>query len=142
MARRKKIKVPEISQEKVKIAWEEKFGEKQDIFTDKTPFRDYVAIAVIINIILIGITLVLHRFLPPEVPLFYGMPEGNEQLASSWLISIPSLVSLFIILLNLLLASFIEDDFQKRVIILGGIIATFFSAITTIQIVFLVGSFG
>lgn len=138
---RKKVNLPDISQEKVKKIWEEKFGEKQNVFTQTTPFRDFIAIAVILNIILIGATLALHSFLPPEIPLFYGMPEGNEQLASSWLLSLPSLVALFIILVNLLIASFLEDEFLKRVIILGGIATTFFSATTTVQIMFLVGSF-
>lgn len=141
MARQKSIKVPDVSQEKVKKMWEETFGEKQNVFTDKTPFRDFVAIAVIVNVILIGATLALHSFLPPEIPLFYGMPEGAAQLASSWLLALPSLVALFIILVNLLIASFVENDFLKRVIIIGGVTATFFSATTTIQIMFLVGSF-
>ena len=141
MARRKKVKLPDISQEKARKVWEETFGEKQNVFTQTTPFRDFITIAVIVNVILIAASLVLHSFLPPEIPLYYGMPEGSEQLASSWLLALPSLVALLIILVNLLIASFAEDDFLKRVVILGGIAATFFSATTTIQIMFLVGSF-
>lgn len=141
MARRKKVKLPDISQEKVRKVWEEKFGEKQNVFTQKTPFRDFVTIAILVNLILIAASLALHTFLPPEIPLFYGMPEGSEQLASSWLLALPSLVALFIILVNLLIASFVEDEFIKRVIILAGIATTFFSATTTVQIMFLVGSF-
>jgi hypothetical protein len=141
MARRKKVKLPDISQEKVRKIWEEKFGEKQNVFTQKTPFRDFVTIAIFVNVILIAASLALHTFLPPEIPLFYGMPEGSEQLASSWLLAFPSLVALFIILVNLLIASFVEDEFIKKVIILTGIATTFFSATTTVQIMFLVGSF-
>lgn len=141
MARQRKVKVPEISQEKVKKIWDEKFGEKQNVFTEKTPFRDFVAFAVIVNTILIATSLFLHSFLPPEIPLFYGLPEGIDQLASSWLLPLPALTALLIILVNLLVASFIEDDFLKRVIILGGIATTFFSAVTTIEILILVGSF-
>jgi hypothetical protein len=141
MAKRKKIKVPEISQEKVKKIWDKKFGEKQNVFTDKTPFKDYITLAIVINVVIAATTLILHSFLPPEIPLFYGMPEGPGQLASSWLLALPSLLALSVILINLLIASFVEDDFVKKVIILGGILTTFFSATTTIQIIFLVGSF-
>lgn len=141
MDRRKKVNLPDISQEKVKKIWEETLREKQNVFTQATPFRDFVTIAVIVNVTLIAASLALHSFLPPEIPLYYGMPEGAEQLASSWLLPLPSLVALFIILINLLIASLVEDDFLKRVVILGGIAATFFSATTTMQIMFLVGSF-
>lgn len=139
--KRKKIVVPEISQEKMKRIWKEKFGEEQKVISDNTPFRQYVIYAIVANIITIFFALIVHKWLPPEVPLFYGMPQGDEQLASSWLLVLPGLISLLILFTNLAIVGLIKNDFSKKTLVLGAIGATFFSTITTFKIIFLVGSF-
>jgi len=141
MPKRTILATPKLSQEKVKKLWKEKFGQEQKVISDETPFRQYVIYAVFGNIIVVLLTLLVHRWLPPEVPLFYGKPEGEEQLASSWLLVLPSLVSLLILFVNLAISSLTKSDFLKKTLVLAGIGACLFSIITTLKIIFLVGSF-
>jgi len=105
----------------------------------KVPFANFLIIAGAINITLIIITLALNKLLPPQIPLFYGLAEGEGQLAPWYLLSIPSLISLAILVVNSLLSTTISNDFLKRVMIISAISVTFFSLITTLKIFFLVG---
>lgn len=137
------IQLPDISREKVLKIWQEKFG-KEEVIDESTPFRQVLIFSIFINIFFIAIVLLLavlvKSILPPQVPLFYGEPEGNEQLAQSWLLILPSLISLVVIFVNYFLSLAVKEDFLKKALILSGIAATFFSAITTIKIILLVGS--
>jgi len=133
-------KLPQISKDKIKKMWKEKLGKKEEVLPD-IPFRDYLSYAIGANIIVIILVLSLRGILPPQIPLFYGLPESTSQLASNWYLPIPSLLSLLIIGVNILLAKNIENDFVKKILISTSIAATFFSLITTVKIIFLVGNF-
>jgi len=139
--KRKKIVIPKISPVKMKKIWKETFGKEQKVISDSTPFGEYIIYAIFANLITIIFALIVHKWLPPEVPLFYGKPQGSEQLASSWLLVLPGLISLLILFTNLAIVSLIKNDFSKKTLVLAAIGATFFSTITTFKIIFLVGSF-
>lgn len=104
-------------------------------------FKNYAYVAVGVNLLILLIVLISQRFLPPYIPLFYGLAEGEEQLAPSFVLTIPSLVSILIIVLNISISSLAKDIFLKRTLILAAVVATIFSLITTIKIILLVGSF-
>ena len=58
----------------------------------------YVSIALcLLNLLLI---LIVQKRLPPEVPLFYGLALGQEQLAKPLELAIPTIFTLFIIIIN------------------------------------------
>ncbi|MBI4153603.1 hypothetical protein HY503_01225 [Candidatus Woesebacteria bacterium] len=95
----------------------------------------------IVNILIILFALFAQRFLPPEVPLFYGLAEGTEQLAPRLFLLIPSSGSFVVLIANSLISSRVEDTFIKKALIFTAIGTTFFAAITTLKIIFLVGSF-
>jgi len=137
----KKIRLPKVSEEKVRKIWEEKIGSKGQKLTEGLPFKNYVAASIVANLVLITLTLLITRWMPPEIPLFYGLPQSNAQLASNWMLFIPSSVSLFIIGLNIALAKNVKNEFLKKTLILSSVAVTFFSAITTLKIIFLVVSF-
>lgn len=103
--------------------------------------KNYVAAAIVINVLVILSVLALIGFLPPQVPLFYGLPEGQDQLATSWFLILPATTSLFILTSNLLITPLIKESFLQKTLVLAGIATVFFSTITTIKIIFLVGSF-
>lgn len=105
------------------------------------PFKNYFVASFIISVFCAIWVLFLQNTLPPQVPLFYGLAQGEEQLAPSWALIVPSLTSLAVLVLNGFLGSGLKDDFLKRTLILTAIAVTFFSVITTVRIVFLVGSF-
>lgn len=105
------------------------------------PFKNYAIASSVVNILVILATLFAQKFLPPQVPLFYGLAEGEGQLAPRLFLLIPSLASLVILTINSLVSSRVEDIFIKKALILAAIGTTFFAAITTLKIMFLVGSF-
>lgn len=104
------------------------------------PLRLRLLQASIVSIITIAGVIILRGFLPPQLPLFYGLPKGEQQLTSSINLVIPSLISLGIIVINYSLSTLLEDDFLKKALVLTAIVCVFFSTITTIKIFFLVGS--
>jgi uncharacterized membrane protein YkvI len=104
------------------------------------PFKGYIQFAFALNILVAALVLIFLKKLPPQIPLFYGMAEGEEQLTRAWTLIIPSFVALFILVVNSLLSSKTNDDFLKKVLIVAGLAATFFATITTIKIFFLVGN--
>lgn len=64
-------------------------------------------------ILLLGqilIILIFIRQLPPQIPLFYSRPWGNEQLSPFWGISILPGLSLLVFLLNSLLSLTLKKE--------------------------------
>jgi hypothetical protein len=108
---------------------------------DKVPFKNYVLWAVVANAVIAAGILLGQKFLPPEVPLFYGLAEGEAQLAPRILLVIPASASIVILILNSFISSLIADEFIKKVIILGAIATALFAVVTSVKITFLVGSF-
>lgn len=107
----------------------------------KLPYLKLVYIAIGVNTAVILGILIFQNLIPPEVPLFYGLPEGNTQVANSEELIIPSMISLLVILTNISVSSILQNDYLKRVLIIVSIIITLLSLITTLEILYLVGNF-
>lgn len=115
---------------------------KQDqVLLEKIPFRKLVIVSLVISFATITAVLFLQDSLPPQIPLFYGLPKTQEQLTTSFGLIIPSTVSLGIIMINLLIVQALRDDFLRKVLTMAGVAGIFFSTITTIKIISLVGVF-
>lgn len=84
---------------------------------------------------------ILIPYLPPQLPLFYGKPIGEEQLVRAVYFLIAPAVSLFINLINVLLVMVIGDLFTRKVLIFTGFFVAALIAITTTRIILLVGFF-
>lgn len=125
----------------VKKLWEEKIAKNRGVLIENIPFKNPLITAVSVNIIIILIILLLQGFFPPQVPLLYGLPEGEAQLVSSLSLTIPSLISLLIIVINVFISYLLKEEFFKKVLILAAVGLTVFSATTTIKIVMLMISF-
>lgn len=121
--------------------WPAKLPANVHLNTDLIPFRNYVYFCLFLAIAAIIAVVILLKWLPPQVPLYYGLPEGEAQLAPALGLILPSLVALAVLTVNVTACFFIEDDFLKKALILTAIGVTFFTTITTIKIIFLVGSF-
>lgn len=122
----------------VKKLWEEKIAKNRGALYENVPFKNFVTAAFLLNIVVIVIVLVLQTFLPPQIPLFYGLPEGEEQLTSSLILIIPSSVSLLILAANVSLSYFLKEDFLKKILVITALGITIFSLVTTIKIIFLI----
>lgn len=106
----------------------------------KIPFPRLSWYTTIANLIIIAAILVLLKRLPPEIPLFYGRPESERELAKSIFLLIPPTLSIIITIINTSLVKIVKDDFIANVL-LGLIVASLlFSTITVGKIIFLVGN--
>lgn len=134
MAVKKRMKLSK----KLIVSGEKALKSKEKILL---PFRKYLFITIVINILLIAVSFLIQQWLPPEIPLFYGQVQGSKQLAPSLGIAIPALVSLVILSINLLISQLVAADFLKKILIITAISLSLLSLITTLKIIFLVGSF-
>ena len=105
------------------------------------PFSNFVYASFVVNLLLIVFVLTIQRWLPPQVPLFYGMAEGEGQLSQSIFLTIPALAAIGITIVNIVISLGVKDTFIKKALIVAGLAATFLATITVVKIVFLVGSF-
>ena len=104
------------------------------------PYKEGISVCVGINLIFFLAIVFLQKRLPPEVPLFYGLAEGEEQLVPRLLLSLPNLIALIIILINTGLTLLTTNLFVKKILIMASVTATFLASITCLKIFFLVGS--
>jgi len=120
--------------------WLNKLSYQKSIENTKVPFSKQIIIFLLINlamILLLGFSILI---LPPQIPLFYGLPDGDEQLAENWLITLPNFIALLTVFINSLLATKIKDEYIKKVIVITGFVVTIFAIITVFKILFLVGN--
>jgi len=105
--------------------------------------RPVVKIALIIAILLflgmVGFFLINYQQLPPQVPIFYSRPWGKEQLAPPLALLILPAMSLFVLGLNLFLASFLEEyPFLAQIFIWTAVLFSFLAFFTLIRIVLII----
>lgn len=103
------------------------------------PLKGYFNASWIINLTIIIFSLLIQKRIPPQIPIFYGLPQGEAQLSSPIGILIPSVSSLIFVLLNLSLINVIKDEFIKKTLVVGGLTTAIFASITVVKIFFLVG---
>jgi len=113
----------------------------KSIYSEKLPFFNYALFLFILNILATSLVLLLRSNLPPEVPLLYGNPEGEDQLVPVIFLSVPGIFSLAVLIINSILAFFIKDDFVKKILMLSAFLIVVFSVITIIKIALITGSF-
>lgn len=97
-------------------------------------------LTIFIGVVNVLSIILLQKYLPPELPLFYGLPEGEGQLTTNLGLVIPGGVTLATIVTNLILAKIVKDEFLKQVLIVSGFAVAVFCLATTLKILFLVGS--
>ena len=103
--------------------------------------KNFFIYSLSINVLAIASVLIGRSFLPPQVPLYYGLPEGEGQLSDSLGLVIPGTVSLLILTVNFILIKMLKEDYLKKILATVSLVASVFAIITTIKIIFLVGSF-
>ncbi len=132
----KKFSIPDF---KKKDKEKDKNGKSS--FFKKPPYINLIYSSIIINVLSIAGIFLLKNLLPPEIPLFYGLAEGVEQLTNSTGLITAPLVSLSIVILNTITASLLNNDLLRKTLVVTGFSVTIFMLVTLIQIVLLVGYF-
>lgn len=94
-----------------------------------------------IGVLLIGIlaAVVFWTKLPPQIPLYFSRPWGEEQLAKPVFIFLPLVLSSIFLSLNLIFARVgVESDFLRKVLILGAAATAFLATTTIVRIILLI----
>jgi hypothetical protein len=102
------------------------------------PFKSYFYFSLGLNFASILLILAIRSVLPPIVPLFYGLPVGENQLANSLELLIGPSVGLTISLINLVLARLVKEDLLKRILMLSGAFISLILGIAVVQIILLI----
>lgn len=121
--------------------WQKKMPKSSSINLDRLPYKNYVYGAFAVNAILIILIFIFKTHLPPQIPLYYGLARGEQQLAENIYLSIPSLASSLILIANLVLAYFIKDEFIQKTLVISALAGSLLATITVTKIIFVVGSF-
>lgn len=87
--------------------------------------------------ILLLITITYSR-LPPQIPLFYSLPAGNDQIADAWLIILIPAISCIFILCNNLVSRYLLDknDFTDHITNVSNLVIIIASTYIFIKIIF------
>lgn len=93
------------------------------------------------NLAVVIVIFAVKRFMPPVVPLFYGLPYGQSQLTEySGLLIVPA-ACFAISVLNIVIALKLNDLFYKKALVVSSAVITLLGAITVGKIIALVGFF-
>ncbi len=70
------------------------------------------------NIVMFGILLLRFNSLPPQIPLFFSRPWGEDQLVDTWMIIILPLILNILFFINMWLYKrfFLGNEFEKKII--------------------------
>jgi hypothetical protein len=96
---------------------------------------------LLINLLILVLIILFQKHLPPTIPLFYGKPTGEEQLAPRLALAIPHIITLTIIIINSTLINLTKNSLLHQILIALMVVATILSTITVLKIALLVGSF-
>lgn len=106
----------------------------QEIQT-KRPF-----LASLFSLILgLAAVIIFWQKLPPQVPLFYGKPWGEEQLASPVFLLLPLGAAGIFLAVNTIFASVLQENvFLKRALILAAAVSSILASIAVVRVLFLI----
>lgn len=76
--------------------------------------------------------------LPPQLPLFYSLPRGNEQLGNPILLLLLPILSVLVLLINTVISLFIykREKLLARIIMTLGCFTILAMFITFVKIIF------
>lgn len=125
-------------QDKVKVRSNQYMTGLKNSFNGKNiPFVYPALIILVINIALIVTLILISSHLPPLVPLFYGFPRGEHQLATPLALILPLSISSLFIAINCIFAYFTKSVFLKNTLVIGGFFSSLLAIITIVKIILL-----
>ncbi len=104
------------------------------------PFKNLFYVSMIFSLITFVSGILAQLILPPEIPLFYGLPQTNSQITQSIMITIPSIISIIICIINIIIAVKTVDNYNKRILAFASVFISILATVSTFKIIFLVGS--
>ncbi len=88
-------------------------------------------------VLFIAIFILKFRDLPPQLPLFYSLPRGNEQLGNPIFLAILPLSALVIELVNIVISAYVykKEALLSKILIVMGSFISLILFITFIKII-------
>lgn len=96
---------------------------------------------IVLNLVIIGIIYLIRDHIPPQIPLYYGRPQGEEQLADQMSLIVPPAIVVLLSAINTILINAVKHEFLKKVLVGIIVVTTLLSAVTVVKVITLVGSF-
>ena len=102
-------------------------------------FRIPIVISSLLLLIAVVFLFAWQR-LPPQLPLFYSLPRGEEQLGSKLSFFLLPLISFFVGIINLFLAMTIFEQypFASKLLLWTSLAVSFLIGLTFLKIVILI----
>lgn len=77
-----------------------------------------IGLLVSSNLIQLGVYILRMHSIPPQIPLFYSLPTGEDQLVEWWMIFIiPFLMNVLYLLNSFIYRTYFRrEDFEKSVL--------------------------
>lgn len=99
-------------------------------------------IIISLNLVFIACQILLvflsqHK-LPPQIPLFYSQPWGEDQLAPKFMLALLPLLCAIILVLNTILSRLFKDKLIAKLMSFSSLIFAIFCLLGMIQIIRLV----
>ncbi|HCR35570.1 hypothetical protein A2130_02530 [Candidatus Woesebacteria bacterium GWC2_33_12] len=107
---------------------------------ERLPLFKLIIVTIVTNIVVILLGILSKIILPPQIPIFFGLPQTEEQLAPALFITIPPIISLIFVLINSIMAINLESSYVKKSLAFASLAVTLLSTIAVFKIIFLVGS--
>ena len=87
---------------------------KESLSFQRTPLVKLLRLSFILSLVNIVVVLLIKNFLPPQIPLYYGLAEGQEQLSGTLGLVVPGILSLSLTSVNTIIMFFVKDNFIKH----------------------------
>ena len=110
------------------------------VVSEGIAYSKLLYISFAINIFTIILVFVFGKFLPPEVPLLYGLAEGESQLVGKNSLVLPSLISITVVLANTAVSLLISDDYLQKALMVTAFASSIIASVAILEVLFLVGS--
>jgi hypothetical protein len=111
---------------------------KKDINFEGVPFRNTIALVISLNVLTFFVLALLFGKLPPMIPLLYGFPRSELQLAANYAIFLPNSIAVIITFINFGLSLLLKSDYQKKVLLFASLTISALASITALRIALLV----
>ena len=105
------------------------------------PFKRIGTLSLAIDSLAIFVSLLFQNNLPPEIPLFYGKPRGNEQLLPKIYLVLPPATALIATMVNVGVAKIIKDKFLQKLLTSTVAVTSVMAAFAVYKTLSLVGNF-
>jgi len=114
---------------------------KTRLISKNIPHLYLILTALAINVILIISIILISSKLPPQTPLYYGLPRGERQLSAPSSLILPLALSSLFIAVNSIIANFSNNQFLKNTLIAASLFSSLLSIVTVVKIILLTINF-